>query len=144
MDINVYLWSSDTIDICLKKAFSNGGNNFNRFIKSNESKSKPKTDPRKIKKIMEKVSQFAKIDNLRYNQNGSILLSTRDVECAIQIRKVSKLMGPSTKCSVIRENISTRFLTYDIPTDMPLNELAHDLMAENKIEILELRRFMRK
>ena len=93
---------------------------------------------------MDKVSQFAKIGNLRYDRNGSILLSTRDVECAIQISQVSKLMGASTKSGVIRENISTRFLTYDIPTDMPLNELAHDLMAENKIEILELRRFMRK
>ena len=27
---------------------------------------------------------------------------------------------------------------------MPLNELAQDLMVEKKIEILELRRFMRK
>ena len=145
VDTSVYVRSSDSIDICLKKAFSNGGNNFNLFIKSNESRSIPKADPRKIKKeIMEKVSQFAKIDNLRYNRNGSILLSTRDVECAIQISQVSTLMGVSTKCSVIWENISTRFLIYDIPTDMPLNELAQDLMAENKIEILELRRFMKK
>ena len=34
-------------------------------------------------------------------------------------------------------NIATRFLMYDIPTDMPLKELAQDLMSENKIEILE-------
>ena len=53
-------------------------------------------------------------------------------------------MGVSTTCSVIWENIATRFLIYDIPTDMPLNKLAQDLMVENKIEILELRRFLRK
>ena len=39
---------------------------------------------------------------------------------------------------------STLFLIHNIPTDMPLNEFAQDLMVENKIEILELRRFMRK
>ena len=71
-DANVCVCSSDSIDICSKKAFSNSENNFNLFNKRNKTNNILKTDPRKIKKeIIDKLSQFAKIENLRYNQNGN-------------------------------------------------------------------------
>lgn len=144
-DVNLCVRTSDSVDVCLQKASDNGANNFNIFLKSTETKSIPKTDPRRFKReIIEKVSNSKKIDNLRYTRNGSILLSTRDVACAVEICKISELLGVSTTHRVIWENISTRFLIYDIPTDVSLNELAQDLISENNIEILELRRFLRK
>ena len=52
-------------------------------------------------------------------------------------------MRVPVKCRVIWENITNRFLLFNIPTDIPLAEVAKDLMAANNINIFEMRRFSR-
>ncbi|GBO16610.1 hypothetical protein AVEN_174562-1, partial [Araneus ventricosus] len=51
-------------------------------------------------------------------------------------------MGIPTVCSVISEQITSRFLLRNVPLENSLQELTDELEAENTIKIHEARRFL--
>ena len=91
--------------------------------------------------IKKKIFNFACIKDIRYIRNGSIIFHTENLECAIEICNVKLFMGVPVKWRVIWENITSRFLLFNIPTEIPLAEVANDLMTSNNINIFEMRRF---
>ena len=73
-----------------------------------------------------------------------MIFNTTDVDCAIDVCRITKFLGVHVTASVIYENIANRFLVFNIPVDVPLPELASEISMVNNIHILELRRFIRK
>ena len=53
-------------------------------------------------------------------------------------------MGVSVQTRVLFDNITTRFLLFQIPTTTPLEDLAHEFETSNGLYILELRRFIKR
>ena len=134
-----------TIDEILQNAANNGGKSFNVFLKSTDSRTLPRRDPRVTQnEIRNKIPSYSKINNVRYTRNGSWIFSTSDVQCAIDICHVTNFLDMRVTARVIFENITNRFLVFNIPVDIPLLDLAQEISVTNNIHILELRRFARK
>ncbi|GFS94174.1 uncharacterized protein TNCV_3786391 [Trichonephila clavipes] len=55
----------------------------------------------------------------------------------------NQLFNISVNASVIWEGITSRFLLYEIPTNVSLEELSAELQDSNNFEIVEIRRFIK-
>lgn len=129
----------------LRLAAENNSKNYTIFLQSESTEVIPKRNPRAIQiEIKSKIKNSSKIDNVRFTRTGSMIFFTKDVECAIDICKVSSFLGVSVKSRIIWENITNRFLLFNIPVDIPLDEIANELEENNNIRILELRRFLKR
>lgn len=60
------------------------------------------------------------------------------------ISKFSSILGVRVTSRIIRENLSNRFLLFNIPVDLPLAEIAREIDESNNLHTPELRRFMKK
>ncbi|GFW42852.1 uncharacterized protein TNCV_1212591 [Trichonephila clavipes] len=76
-------------------------------------------------------------------RNGKLRFATSDPVCAIQILSLDQLFNISVNASVIWEGITSRFLLYEIPTNVSLEELSAELQDSNNFEIVEIRRFIK-
>lgn len=151
---NVLTCNSDNNDVArstasteslLLMAAENGGKCFNIFLQSTDSKSIPNRDPRAVQtEIRSKIPHANHIENVRHTRTGSLLISTKDVSCAAEICQVTSFLGVSVKHRVIWENISNRFLVFNVPVDFPLEEVGQEIMVNNNVQILEMRRFKKK
>lgn len=142
---NVVARSLAPVETLLKMAANNGGKDFNIFISSLESKSIPKRSPRDVQsEILAKIEHSKKIDNVRFTRTGSVIFSTKDVTCAVDISRISTFLGVNVTSRVIWENITNRFLLFNIPVNVSLEELAQEIEDVNNINIIEMRRFIKK
>lgn len=92
--------------------------------------------PRVIQsELKEKIVHSDKIDNVRVARAGSIIISTKNVESAIDVCSISEFLGIS---------ITKRFLLFNMLVEIPLAELGREIAAENNINIFELLRFICK
>ena len=133
-----------SVAYCLIQAYKNEANNFNIFLSNVNTHGISKSNPHKMQEeIKDKISNFACIKDIQYTCNGSIIFHTDNLECVIEICSLNLFMGVPVKCQVIWENITNRFLLFNIPSDIPLAEVAKDLMSINNINIFEMRRFSR-
>ncbi|GFV08216.1 uncharacterized protein TNCV_326511 [Trichonephila clavipes] len=78
-----------------------------------------------------------------FTRNGKIRFSTLDPVCAAQIQSLEKISNVSVKTNILWEGITSRFLIYEIPLDISLNEIAKELQEANNFEIIEMRRFIK-
>lgn len=109
--------SSASSDFPLQAASENGGKSFNIFIQSMDSKTILDHDSRA--EIKTKINHAGAIDNVRYTKNGSIIFSTVNVQCAVEICQLLEFSGVSIKHRVIWENVTNKFLIFNIPVDIP-------------------------
>ena len=110
-----------------------------------DSKTIPRKDPRSTQvEIKNKVVHASKTATVRYTRSGSWIFSTTDVDCAIDVCHIPEFLGVNVTAQVIYENITNRFLVFNILVDIPLPELASEISMVNNMHILELRRFIRK
>ncbi|GIY89434.1 putative RNA-directed DNA polymerase from transposon BS [Caerostris extrusa] len=80
---------------------------------------------------------------MKFSRQGKLIFSTADPVCAAQILNLDKILETPISTAVTFENISERFLVFDIPTNLPLSELAAEIMHKNDMEVVELRRFVK-
>ncbi|GFT15665.1 uncharacterized protein TNCV_4985851 [Trichonephila clavipes] len=80
---------------------------------------------------------------MSFTRNGKIRFSTLDPVCAAQILSLEKISNVSVKTNILWEGITSRFLIYEIPLDISLNEIAKELQETNNFEIIEMRRFIK-
>ncbi|GFY17075.1 uncharacterized protein TNCV_1088511 [Trichonephila clavipes] len=80
---------------------------------------------------------------MSFTRNGKLRFATSDPVCAIQILSLDQLFNISVNASVIWEGITSRFLLYEIPTNVSLEELSAELQDSNNFEIVEIRRFIK-
>ncbi|GBM34878.1 hypothetical protein AVEN_116746-1 [Araneus ventricosus] len=94
--------------------------------------------------IKDKINRHTSIQNMKFTQQGKIILTTKDPVCAAQLLNLEKVVNIPVSTNVIWENITPRFLLYDIPTKVSLPEVAAELTKNNEIEIVEMRRFVKQ
>ncbi|GFX40300.1 uncharacterized protein TNCV_4319331 [Trichonephila clavipes] len=80
---------------------------------------------------------------MSFTRNGKIRFSTLDPVCAAQILSLEKISNVSVKTNILWEGITSRFLIFEIPLDISLNEIAKELQETNNFEIIEMRRFIK-
>ncbi|GBN20899.1 hypothetical protein AVEN_110921-1 [Araneus ventricosus] len=94
--------------------------------------------------IKDKINRHTSIQNMKFTREGKIILTTQDPECAAQLLNLEKVVNIPVSTNVIWENITSRFLLYDIPTTVSLPEVAAELSKNNEIEIVDIRRFVKQ
>ncbi|GIY13747.1 uncharacterized protein CDAR_531331 [Caerostris darwini] len=72
---------------------------------------------------------------MKFSRQGKLIFSTADPVCAAQILNLDKILETPISTAVTFENITERFLIFDIPTNLPLSELAAEIMNTNDMEI---------
>ena len=132
-----FLRSTSKVEELLSMAAENVDKNFNIFIVSNKGKMRPRGYPgRDSKEHFQKISNSNRIRNRRYTRTGSLLLSTQDVKCAQDKSSLLEFMGVSVQTRILFDNITTRFLLFQIPTSTQLEELAHEFKTSNSLYML--------
>ncbi|GBM59828.1 hypothetical protein AVEN_10032-1 [Araneus ventricosus] len=72
--------------------------------------------------IKDKINRHTSIQNMKFTRQGKIILTTQDPVCAAQLLTLEKVVNTPVSTNVIWENITSRFLLYDIPTTVSLPE----------------------
>ncbi|GIX78398.1 hypothetical protein CDAR_313651 [Caerostris darwini] len=104
----------------------------------------PRSNPFLIQADIKKhVNRHDHITNMKFSRQGKLIFSTADPVCAAQILNLDKILETPISTAVTFENITERFLIFDIPTNLPLSELAAEIMNTNDMEVVELRRFVK-
>ncbi|GFV81206.1 uncharacterized protein TNCV_4772341 [Trichonephila clavipes] len=104
----------------------------------------PKSNPQLLNaEIKKKIARHENIKSMSFTRNGKIRFSTLDPVCAAQILSLEKISNVSVKTNILWEGITSRFLIYEIPLDIYLNEIAKELQETNNFEIIEMRRFIK-
>ncbi|GIY82324.1 hypothetical protein CDAR_246061 [Caerostris darwini] len=93
--------------------------------------------------IKKHVNRHDNITNMKFSRQGKFIFSTADPVCAAQILNLDKILETPISTAVTFENITERFLIFDIPTNLQLSELAAEIMHKNDMEVVELRRFVK-
>ncbi|GFV10955.1 uncharacterized protein TNCV_4707181 [Trichonephila clavipes] len=102
----------------------------------------PKSNPQLLNaEIKKKIARHENIKSMSFTRNGKIRFSTLDPVCAAQILSLEKISNVSVKTNILWEGITSRFLIYEIPLDISVNEIAKELQETNSFEIIEMRRF---
>ncbi|GBO19876.1 hypothetical protein AVEN_111899-1, partial [Araneus ventricosus] len=94
--------------------------------------------------IKDKINRHNSIQNMKFTRQGEIIFTTQDPVCAAHLLTLEKVVNTPVSTNVIWENITSRFLLYDIPTTASLPEVAAELSKNNEIEIVEIRRFVKQ
>ncbi|GIY55862.1 uncharacterized protein CDAR_374621 [Caerostris darwini] len=104
----------------------------------------PRSNPFLIQANIKKhLNRHDNITNIKFSRQGKLIFSTADPVCAAQILNLDKILETPISTAVTFENITERFLIFDIPTNLQLSELAAEIMHKNDMEVVELRRFIK-
>lgn len=106
--------SSCSVETLLKMRADSEGRNFNISLKSSEANTIPKCNPREEQaEIKSKIENASKIDSVRFTRTGSVIFSTKDVTCAINISELTTFLGVNVTPKIIRTitQIAFWFLT---------------------------------
>ncbi|GFS50984.1 uncharacterized protein TNCV_1325161 [Trichonephila clavipes] len=83
-----------------------------------------------------------------FTLSGKIKISTSDLSLspiyAVQITAIEQILNIPVKANIIWEGFTLRFLLFDIPTNAHLTDVTTELKNSNGIEIVEIRRFIKK
>ncbi|GFV73553.1 uncharacterized protein TNCV_126931 [Trichonephila clavipes] len=117
----------------------------NRFADNGQGSPQiPKSNPQLLHaEIKKKIARHENIKRVSFTCNGKIRFSTLDSVCAAQILSLEKVLNVSVKTNILWEGITSRFLIYEIPLNVSLNEIAKELQESNDFEIIEMRRFIK-
>ncbi|XP_055932858.1 uncharacterized protein LOC129962882 [Argiope bruennichi] len=81
---------------------------------------------------------------MRFTRQGKLIFTTKDPGCAKQLLSLEQINDTKVTSNVIWEGVTSRFLLIDMPTCVPLKEVADELRQFNDIEIREMRRFVKQ
>ncbi|GFY26265.1 uncharacterized protein TNCV_24641 [Trichonephila clavipes] len=75
-------------------------------------------------------------------ESGKIKISTSDPVCAVQITAIDQILNTPVKANIIWEGFTSRFLLFDITTNVHLADVLIELKNSNDLDIVEIRRFV--
>lgn len=104
-------------------------------------RNKPKSLGSEINKL---IPDHKSIDNLKFTRDNKIEITTSNPICAEQVCAITNLLGLAVVTSLQLDNLTTKFLLRDIPTDINLNEVAFEIEECNDIYVTEIRRFTKQ
>ncbi|GFX79149.1 uncharacterized protein TNCV_3914341 [Trichonephila clavipes] len=93
--------------------------------------------------LKNKIPRHDKITHMYFSRSRKII-STSDPICAVQITAIEQILNIPVKANIIWEGFTSRFLLFDVPTNVHLTDVATELKSSNDIEIVEIRRFIKK
>lgn len=139
------------MDLLLKMAAENARRAFNILLTSTESGVISKRDLGLLKQKLSflqnnnqtKIYHFKNTDNVRFVRVGNVIISMKVVLSAIEAHKISTFLKIEVSSRIVWENITNRFLLFNVSVDIPLLDVGQEISEINNIQILELRRFMR-
>lgn len=88
-----------------------------------------------------KTEHLENIGNIRYTRMGSLIISTKEVEYAVDMSRIVTFLGIEVPTRVIWENISNRFLLFNIPVTIPLADIGQEISEGNNLQILGMHGF---
>ncbi|GBM23958.1 hypothetical protein AVEN_198194-1 [Araneus ventricosus] len=143
---NMFFKSAKTINELVMRLGNQNYEEINVIIANAEkSKKMPQTNPFLVQDSVKKsVSYHEQIANMKYTRQGKFQFTTKDPICAVQLLSMEKFMGTNVVTDIIWENVSSRFLIFDIPTSTPLEELAIEIQDKNDCIVVEMRRFLKQ
>ncbi|GBN81606.1 hypothetical protein AVEN_84445-1 [Araneus ventricosus] len=141
-----FLKSGKSTNELVLRLAQNEYEDINILISNADSNSKiPQLNPFTLQFfIKDKVNRHTSIQNMKFTRQGKIIVTTQDPVCAAQLLNLETVVNIPVSTNVIWENITYRFLLYDIPTKVSLLEVAEELTRSNGIEIVEMRRFVKQ
>ncbi|GFY56239.1 uncharacterized protein TNIN_291941 [Trichonephila inaurata madagascariensis] len=104
----------------------------------------PKSNPHLYTELKNKIPRHDKITHMYFTRSGKIKISTSDPVCDVQITAIEQILNISVKANIIWEGFTSRFLLFNIPTNVHLTDVATELKNSNDIEIVEIRRILKK
>ncbi|KAG8201269.1 hypothetical protein JTE90_016755 [Oedothorax gibbosus] len=105
----------------------------------------PRTYPIKLKKeLAASVSNPKLIESLTYTKSNKIICSTSDFKTATELLTIKKLLSCQTQAEIITENLTSKFILYNVPVGISSKDIADELCSENDISVYEVRRFQKK
>lgn len=100
--------------------------------------------PRILKAEIARIVPDSKvISTVRITRQGKIIVVTSSTQAASNLMKMQSIAGIQVTGSIQFDNISTKFLLFNIPQDVSCLEIAEEL-TESGITPLEVRRFIRR
>lgn len=127
----------------IKKAGEAGVKDFAIFISAKGKNSVPKK-PYNLKcELEKKVQNHAFITKCLNTRNGRLLITTSKNEAAIEIAKITSILGIEVETKLQVENITSQFMLNGIATDVKLSKLADEL-KNNGLQTESIRRFNKK
>lgn len=81
--------------------------------------------------IKEKIANSNKIDLLMFTRMGSIIISKRSIMYAVDICGISEFLGISISSRVVWENITNRFILFNIPVNISLAGIGQEISEYN-------------
>ncbi|GBM27215.1 hypothetical protein AVEN_255082-1 [Araneus ventricosus] len=141
-----FFQSGKTTNALVLRLGQNEYEDINILISNADSNSKiPQMNPFTLQSFIKgKINRHTSIQNMKITRQGKIILTTQDPVCAAQLLNLESVVNIKVSTNVIWENITSRFLLYDIPTTVSLSEIAEELTRNNGIEIVEMRRFVKQ
>lgn len=137
----------DTCEDQIKFAGEAGAKNFTIYLEPMKSNSIPKK-PHALKKELEGlVENHSSIESCIHARNGNLVIKTKCVDSAIQISRITTLMGVPVMPKVHSDNLTTKFLLRNISTDCSLDIIKDEIennFQNHSLKVQSLRRFRRK
>ncbi|GIY21484.1 uncharacterized protein CEXT_302471 [Caerostris extrusa] len=143
---NNYFKSSKSINELVLRLGQKSFEEINIICQHSDAKHKiPRSNPFLIQADIKKhVNRHDNITNMKFSRQGKLIFTTADPVCAAQILNLDKIQETPVSTGVTFENITERFLVFDIPTHLQLSELADEIMNKmiwkNHLTIGEARR----
>ncbi|GFX26201.1 putative RNA-directed DNA polymerase from transposon X-element [Trichonephila clavipes] len=104
----------------------------------------PKLNPHLLHtELKNKIPRHDNITHMYFTRSGKIKINTSDPVCAVQITAIDQILNTTVKASIIWEGFTSRFLLFDIPTNVHLADVAIELKNSNDLDIVEIRRFVK-
>ncbi|GFS91739.1 putative RNA-directed DNA polymerase from transposon X-element [Trichonephila clavipes] len=104
----------------------------------------PKSNPHLLHaELKNRIPRHDNITHMYFTRSGKRKISTSDPVCAVQITAIDQILNTPVKANIIWEGFTSRFLLFDIPTNVHLADVAIELKNSNDLDIVEIRRFVK-
>lgn len=102
----------------------------------------PTNYPKELKaELGNRIPHSSEINFIRLTRQGKLLVVTNSKECAREILAIQSILNIEVDVKVLFENLTTRFLLFNIPVSLSLAEVATEIEEVNNFKIKEIRRF---
>ncbi|GFX84499.1 uncharacterized protein TNCV_3531961 [Trichonephila clavipes] len=100
----------------------------------------PKSNPHLLHaELKNKIPRHDNITHMYFTRSGKIKISISDPACAVQITAIDQILNTPVKANIIWEGFTSRFLLFDIPTNVHLADVVIELKNSNDLDIVEIR-----
>lgn len=140
---NIQLVYKDTCEEQIRFAVEAGIERFAIFLEPGITKVIPKKPVALKTELQLVIDNHKDIETCINTRQGKLLIKTKKGGVAQQISKINSILGVQVSAKVHTDNITSKFLIYDIPCEIPLIEVCREIEGNN-LTVQSIRRFKKK